>query len=106
MLLKKRLGERWNVRDVPCHGGWLLRWVATKLMQEMEAGVELHRFATLVPGRCLEQGLREVLQGYGVLMAGGCWFCKVAGSEHIWRYCKRGGCEEMKARQENAGKHP
>jgi hypothetical protein len=55
--------ERWNVRDVP--------WRVAKLTREIGENEELHRFEALLPGRCLEQGLRELLQGYG-LMTKGC----------------------------------
>ena len=55
--------ERWNVRDVP--------WRVAKLTREMGENDELRRFEALLPGRCLEQGLRELLKGYGLMTEGG-----------------------------------
>jgi hypothetical protein len=55
--------ERWNVMDVP--------WRVAKPTYDMDEDEEIGLFNGLVPGRCLEQGLRELLLGFGLMTEGG-----------------------------------
>ena len=53
--------EQWQVYDVP----WRVFRLVSALRQER------HLFGKLVPGRCLEHGLRTLLKGFGLMTEGG-----------------------------------
>jgi hypothetical protein len=55
--------ERWTALDVP--------WSIARLSKGMPAELEGEIYEQLVPGRCLEQGLRTLLRGYGLMTEGG-----------------------------------
>jgi hypothetical protein len=55
--------ERWSVMDVP--------WRIVRLTSGMSLTAELGLFRGLLPGRCLEQGLRVLLRGFGLMNEGG-----------------------------------
>ena len=46
-------------------------WRVARLTYEMGVDEEIGFFNDLVPGRCLEQGLRELLRGLGLMTEGG-----------------------------------
>jgi hypothetical protein len=46
-------------------------WRVARLTSEMGVDEEIGLFNGLVPGRCLEQGLRELLRGLGLMTEGG-----------------------------------
>jgi hypothetical protein len=56
--------ESWSVMDVP--------WQIVRLTYTMEGNnAELALFRKWLPGWCLEQGLRVLLQGFGLMNEGG-----------------------------------
>jgi hypothetical protein len=55
--------ERWSVMDVP--------WRIVRLTCGMAEREELALFRGLLPGRCLEQGLRVLLRGFSLMTEGG-----------------------------------
>jgi hypothetical protein len=55
--------ERWTAFDVP--------WSIVRLSKGMPAALEGEIYENSVPGRCLEQGLRTLLRGYGLMTEGG-----------------------------------
>jgi hypothetical protein len=54
--------ERWMVYDVP--------WSITSLAPSLPAAVRSKTCKQLLPGRCLEYGLRHLLKGFGVMDEG------------------------------------